>query len=184
VAAPADPTPDACADAVMDVVPAVMDAVRGAMRKHVGPQLSVPQFRCLAFIEREPGGSIGAVASFLGVTMPTASAMVDRLVRAGAVLPSADPGDRRRLRLHITPAGGSQLDKIRSGARDDLAHTLATREPAALRALLAGLDELRRCFDPAVPSMPSATPSLLSPPAPPSPPIPTLPADAPVPTVA
>jgi len=142
------PTPGACADAVMDVVPAVMDAMRAAMRKHVGPQLSVPQFRCLAFIEREPGASIGAVAAFLGVTMATASAMVDRLVRAGAVLPSADPGDRRRQRLNITPAGRSQLDNIRSGARDDLARTLASREPEALRALLTGLDELRLCFDP------------------------------------
>jgi DNA-binding MarR family transcriptional regulator len=147
-AAPGTPTPDVCADAVMDVVPAVMDALRAAMRRHVGPQLSVPQFRCLAFIEREPGASIGAVAAFLGVTMPTASAMVDRLVRAGAVQPSADPGDRRRQRLHITPAGQAQLDDIRRGARDDLAHTLGGREPEALRALLAGLDELRRCFDP------------------------------------
>jgi DNA-binding MarR family transcriptional regulator len=145
---PLQPTADECASAVLDVVPAVMDAMRAAMRRHVGPQLSVPQFRCLAFIAHEPGSGIGAVASFLGVSMPTASAMVDRLVRAGAVAPQADPDDRRRLQLHITPAGRAQMDEIRQGARRDLADALADRDAAELLALRAGLDELRRCFAP------------------------------------
>jgi DNA-binding MarR family transcriptional regulator len=78
--------------------------------------------------------------------------MVDRLVRAGAVEHSADPVDRRRQRLHITAAGRAQMDAISSAARQDLAQTLASREPDALQALLAGLDELRRCFDPVTPS--------------------------------
>lgn len=141
------PSADACAAAVLDVVPGVMDAMRAAMRRHTGPQLSVPQFRCLAFIKREPGASIGAVAAFLGVSMPTASAMVDRLARAGAVAPSADPGDRRRQRLHITTDGDAQLADIRGGARNDLAQTLASCQADDLRVLLAGLDALHRCFD-------------------------------------
>ena len=146
---PARTPPLDCADQVMDVVPAVMDGLRMAMRQHVGEQLSVPQFRCLDFIRRTPGASVGAVAAFLGVTMPTASAMVDRLVRAGSVQHDADPADRRRLRLGLTPAGLAQLREIRRGARDDLARTLGSRSPEELRTLQAGLALLRSTFCPA-----------------------------------
>lgn len=140
------PQPEDCAADVLDTVPAVMDALRGAMRAHVGEHLSVPQFRCLNFVANKPGASIGDVANFLGVTMPTASAMVDRLVRAGSVLPDTDPQDRRRSRLQITEAGRAQLREIRRGAHSDLARTLAARSADELRALQAGIDVLRQAF--------------------------------------
>lgn len=149
VASPVDPAAQrACADQVMDVVPVVMDAIRGAMRLHVGEQLSVPQFRCLAFVSRTPGASIGAVASFLGVTMPTASAMVDRLHRAGAVQAEPDAQDRRRQSLHITPSGRAQVQLIRRNARDDLTRTLAQHSAEDLRKMQDGLAALRQVFCP------------------------------------
>src|SRR4030095_6687947 len=89
---------------VLDVVPAVMDALRGATRRHVR-QMSVPQFRCLNFVSHEPGCSISDVAAFLGVTLPTASAMIDRLVRAGALRTRPSRDDRRRTPLHLTAGG-------------------------------------------------------------------------------
>lgn len=140
------PDPADCADAVLDVVPAVMDAVRDAMRRHVDAQFSVPQFRCLNFIHRSPGCAVGAVAAFLGVTMPTASAMVDRLVRAGAVRPETAPDDRRRSQLHITAQGRAQLSQIRRAAHDDLCLALADHSPAELQALQAGLAVLASSF--------------------------------------
>lgn len=143
---PAPPDPAECADAVLDVVPAVMDAVRDAMRRHADAHFSVPQFRCLNFIHREPGCAVGAVASFLGVTMPTASAMVDRLVRAGAVRPETAPDDRRRTQLHITPQGQAHLNQIRRAAHEDLRRALARHPPDQLQALRAGLDVLARSF--------------------------------------
>jgi DNA-binding MarR family transcriptional regulator len=142
----AAPDPGHCADAVLDTVPAVMDALRMAMRQHVGDQLSVPQFRCLNFVAHEPGCTIGAVAAFLGVTMPTASAMVDRLVKAGVVRPTTPAQDRRRSQLHITPSGRAQLQKIRRGARDELRRAMAVLSPAQLNTLHAGLDVLRLAF--------------------------------------
>lgn len=136
----------ACAEQVMDVVPAVMDALRGAMRQHVGDQLSVPQFRCLAFVGRNPGASVGAVASFLGVTMPTASAMIDRLARGGALQTEPDPQDRRRHRLQLTAAGRTQLQAIRRNTRDDLTRTLAQRSADDLQKIEQGLAVLRQVF--------------------------------------
>jgi DNA-binding MarR family transcriptional regulator len=134
---------------VLEVVPAVMDALRNAMRGHVGDagdQLSVPQYRCLNFIDHRPGASISEVAGFLGVTLPTASALVDRLVRAGALAPRIAAEDRRRSQLHLTEAGAAQLAQIRLGARAELALLLAERSAEELSVLHAGLEVLRRVF--------------------------------------
>ena len=59
---------------------------RAAEQAEDADPATVPQFRCLNFIAKAPGGSISAAAAFLGVTMPTASVMVDRLVRSGAAI--------------------------------------------------------------------------------------------------
>ena len=135
-----------CAIRVLEVVPAVMDSVRGAMRMHVGEQLSIPQYRCLNFIARTPGCSIGSAAAFLGVTMPTASAMVDRLVRAGAVDTRADIADRRRARLTLTDAGRIQLRAVRRGARGEVARALSACSTDELQVLHEALAVLSRVF--------------------------------------
>ena len=143
------PRPQDCADSVLDVMPAVMDAMRSAMRQQVGEQLSVPQFRCLNFIARQPGSSVSAVAAFLGVTVATASAMVDRLAKAGAVAPTTAVADRRRSELHLTETGLAQVRLIRRGARGEFARALATCSSEELQALRSGLAVLRRAFQPA-----------------------------------
>jgi DNA-binding MarR family transcriptional regulator len=135
---------DDCAAAVMDTVPAAMDALRQAMRRHVGDEMSVPQFRSLNHVSQHAGCRIGDLAAFLGVTMPTASAMADRLVRAGLVETRADAADRRRSPLHITVAGTAQLRRIRGGAHADLTQALDTCTPEELAALMAGLQLIRR----------------------------------------
>lgn|GEM_PF-247137 len=137
-----------CAEAVLEVMPAVMDAMRGAMRLQVGEPLSVPQFRCLNFIGRRPGSSVSAVAAFLGVTLPTASVMVDRLVRAGAVAPRTAAADRRRSELNVTAAGLAQVQHIENGALGEFARTLGTCTAADLQTLHAGLVVLQRAFQP------------------------------------
>lgn len=138
----------ACARGVMEVVPSVMDTLRGAMRAQVGEPLSVPQFRALGFVARQPGGTVGELAAFLGVTMPTASALVERLARAGALRQAEDPADRRRQRLQITGSGRALLGGIASGARRELAERLAACTPSELVALDAGLAVMRRLSDP------------------------------------
>jgi len=142
------PTPlsRACAEDVLDVLPGAMDAIRLGMRSQLAGGLSVPQFRCLNFIDRVPGCSLGEVAAFLGVTMPTASAMVDRLARAGHVDAALAAEDRRRARLNISDAGKALLEQVRADARHELAATLAQRPAEDLRAISVGLAALKRAF--------------------------------------
>ncbi|MDE2397152.1 MAG: MarR family transcriptional regulator [Burkholderiales bacterium] len=136
----------ACADDVLEVLPDAMDTIRLGMRSQLDNRLSVPQFRCLNYIDHSPGASVGAVAAFLGVTMPTASAMVDRLARAGHVLASSSAADRRRSTLHISASGKTLLEQVRAETRHELASRLARRPAEDLRAIRDGLAALRRAL--------------------------------------
>ena len=136
----------ACAAQVLEVLPAVMNALRAGMRGQLGDGLSVPQFRCLNFIDAHAGASVSEVAAFLGVSLPTASVLVDRLVRAGVVLASTAAEDRRHSRLHLSAAGRALLRRMRRGAERELAAALAERSGAELGALMSGLGVLRTTF--------------------------------------
>lgn len=136
----------ACAAEVLEVLPAVMNALRLGVRGQLGDGLSVPQFRCLNFVDGNAGASISEVAAFLGVSVATASALVDRLVRGGYVLARTAAEDRRRSRLHLSAAGRALLRRMRRGAERELAAALAARSGAELDALMSGLGVLRTTF--------------------------------------
>ena len=128
------PDPSMAAAAILEVMPAVMAALRGAMRQQLGQTLSVPQFRGLRFIADHGGCSVSDVSGFLGVTLATASAMVERLVRAGYVVSRVSTVDRRRSALHATRTGRSLMDRIRGGAQADFAGAGAAQHPDPLAA--------------------------------------------------
>jgi DNA-binding MarR family transcriptional regulator len=142
---------EACARQILETVPLVMRAIRKEMREATEEQLSVPQFRVLAFLGRHRGASLSTVADHLGVTDATASAMVDRLVKRGLVGRETHPLERRRIELRLTRTGSTLLERARGKARTFLTQTLASASPGDLKALVQGLELLRRTLETAVP---------------------------------
>jgi len=140
------PDAQACAVAIFDVLPAVMDSIRSAMRNQLGESLSVPQFRCLRFIADNSSASVGDVAAFLGVTMATASAMVERLSRAGYVVSAVSNVDRRRSELKATGPGRALMGRIRRGAQAELAAIIGEAGTVDLNDLANGLAVLKARF--------------------------------------
>ncbi len=76
----------------------------------VPPDLTMQQVRVLGHIAKDPGISGHEIGDRLGVSAPTASGLIDRLVEKGLVSRVDDPDDRRVRRLHATELG---LDVIR-----------------------------------------------------------------------
>ena len=136
----------------MAVLPRVMDAMRHAMRLQIDGPLSVPQFRGLNFVDRHAGASVSALAAFLGVTLATASAMADRLVKAGYLHAQGSLTDRRRSELHLSADGKAVLERMRLQTCNDLARSLQARSPDELAALLVGLQVLDVAFSPTEPA--------------------------------
>jgi DNA-binding MarR family transcriptional regulator len=135
-----------CSEKIIEVVPAVMDVLRKGMLRHEEHQRSVPQFRCLGFIARSPGSTMGAIAASMGVTLPTVSAMIDRLIRAGFVTSKPSVKDRRCIELHITTEGLAQIQQARLEIREDVTQLLLSSSLSELEELAAALDTLGHYF--------------------------------------
>lgn len=106
--------------------------------------LSPPQLIALAHLYHGGGCGVREIARHLDVTGAAASQFVDRLVGAGLVERSEDPGDRRVRRLTLTASGRKMVERSAADRvrwLDDLVGCLsdAEREKVleAARSLLA-----------------------------------------------
>src|SRR5437870_1160225 len=108
---------DHCASEILEVVPAIMRSIRAEMRSRRAPEVSVPQFRTLALLNRKEAASVSQVAEHLGLTLPSASKLVDDLVDAKLAKRAVDPADRRRVALALTAGGRSKLRTSHAFAR-------------------------------------------------------------------
>jgi len=111
------------------------------------PDLTMQQVRVLGCVVKEPGLSGHELGERLGVSAPTASGLVDRLVDKHLIMRVDDPGDRRVRRLHPTEDGLSvvrEMDSLFGRAMGAvIAHlSLADLElmAASTRAMLDALD--------------------------------------------
>jgi len=139
-------TPEGCARTVVETVPMVMRFIRAEMRRQRASVLSVPQLRVLAFLDGNPGACLFHVADHLGVTRPTTSVIVDRLVRRGLLLRAEDPRERRRIVLTLTPRGARLLEQARIATRSWMADLLAPLPRPMLRRIEEGINLLGSAF--------------------------------------
>ncbi len=98
------------AQQVLDVVPIIMRVIRSKFRSQRSRDLSVAQFRTLAYIKNNNGASLSDLAANIGLTLPSMSKLIDGLVSRGFVDRSSHSEDRRKICLQLTPAGKSELD--------------------------------------------------------------------------
>ena len=145
-------TPEVCATTVLEVVPLVMRNIRTEMRKNRGSDLSVPQFRTLAYLSQNEGSSLSDVAEHIGLSLPSASKLVDGLVNRKLILRKPSEDDRRRIMLSLTPGGRSTLDVAVHATETYLASVLSTLPEADCHAVQTAMQILRPLFSPATPA--------------------------------
>ena len=139
----AETTPDQVAIEILETIPPSMRAIREQMRSGRAASLSVAQFRLLLFVRRHPGTSLSPVAEHLGTTLPAASQLVERLVRAGLVTREQHLAERRRVELRLTEAGGATLAECDARTRAWLCQRLSGLAGEELDRLSGALQELR-----------------------------------------
>jgi DNA-binding MarR family transcriptional regulator len=132
---PSEPTPDSCASLLLETAPRLLRAVRLAIADGESPVISLPQFRTLFFIQAHPGVSLSETAEFLELTLPSASKLVDQLVRRGMLARLDALDDRRKITLRITPRGDALLKNAQAHVRRHLAGLLSHLGHSELAAL-------------------------------------------------
>jgi DNA-binding MarR family transcriptional regulator len=109
--------------------------------------LSVPQFRTLAFLDRNPGTSLSDLAEHLGVTRATASATIERLVQRNYVHRNDHPQERRRVVLKLTEDGLHHLGQARKQTRDRIADLFNNLTEEQILQIEEGLILLKQVFE-------------------------------------
>ncbi|NEK58911.1 MarR family transcriptional regulator [Geodermatophilus sabuli] len=96
-----------------DVLLVLARGVLGVATRAAGRlgRVSVTQLRALTVLRGQDGAGLAALAAALGITVSTASRLVDRLVDAGLAERHPSPRTRREIVLTPSPAGRALLDR-------------------------------------------------------------------------
>jgi DNA-binding MarR family transcriptional regulator len=129
-------------DEAVELLPQIGKVLYAAISKQPEASgLTMGQIKALVVIYHQGSSTVSDLATGIGVALPTASEMVERLVERGLVVREADPDDRRRVRLTLTPTAGAFGDRIRDLRRCQVQRALdrldPTEWPVFLRSLRA-----------------------------------------------
>ncbi|MGZ4904323.1 MAG: MarR family winged helix-turn-helix transcriptional regulator [Halobacteriota archaeon] len=131
---------------LLEVVPIIMQDIRSEMRSRRSLDLTVPQFRVLAFVNRNEGSSLWEVAHHMGLTSPTASRLVDGLIERGLMARVVNPADRRRVKLAVTDRGSAILEASTLGTVSYLASMLRGVDAGDRDVIDRAVEMLRTIF--------------------------------------
>jgi DNA-binding MarR family transcriptional regulator len=106
--------------------------------------LTMAQLKTLLALAFGGRVTIGKLAEQLGVGLPTASHLTERLVQAGLAERIEDADDRRRTLAQLSVRGSELVARLRQGRRELLQSQLAQLTTDELTGLLQGLHGLAR----------------------------------------
>ena len=135
---------DAAVDAALQAQRALMTAIHATVDPawlHL--DLTMGQLKAL-FALADAALTVGQLAERMGLSKPTASQLVDRLVQLGLVARTEDPDDRRRARLSLSDAGRVRVTSLREGGEDLWRSLLAQLDDDDLAAWTQGMQALSR----------------------------------------
>jgi DNA-binding MarR family transcriptional regulator len=103
-----------------------------------------PQLRVLVLIATHGPRTPGDVAADLGIHASNATRLSEKLVRAGLVERQGDAADRRYVRLHLTGAGRSLVERVIDHRRQAIAEVLAAMPTPSRAAAARAFDAFAR----------------------------------------
>ncbi len=138
-------SPADCSAQLLDVVPLITRRITREMRSRTMPGLSIPQFRTLDYLRRHPGVSLSGLAEFLGLTLPSTSKLIQRLVTQ-KVISRRVAKDRRRVSLSLTELGKTSLAVARIETHQQLTERLNKLSSEELTTISAAMRILGQAF--------------------------------------
>ena len=100
-------------------------------------EMSGAQMKIVHFLGIKGTQKMSGIARQVSVTMAAATAVVDKLVRAGLVVRQQDPSDRRVVRVALSAKGRRTLERLNLVHEGRLMAMLEHLEPPQRRELIA-----------------------------------------------
>lgn len=101
-----------------EVMPVIAQGfARRQVNKLFKCKLTLPQVLILDFLNQQDESKMTDMAHFMQVTTAAMTGLVERLVRDSYVTRVYDPGDRRVIKVKLTPRGNGLIKKINNQRR-------------------------------------------------------------------
>lgn len=130
------------------------DIQRTVMQDWQSLNMTMAQVKVLITLRFKGPAAISKIAEALGISHPTASQLVDRLVQANLVTRMEDSTDRRFTLARLTESGEALAQRLWQGRMDHLHYCLAQLDEQDLAALRQGL----RALNHVIASLPTEPP--------------------------
>ena len=132
---------------VVSLIERMMRRVRHPLPpRWVEQDLTLPQLRALMLLSRGPR-RMGEVAGHLGVSLPTATDLVDRLVAKGLVERRQGSRDRRVVECLLTPRGRELVEESLALRRSLMSAVLGRLSDEELRTVASAVRALIRAME-------------------------------------
>jgi DNA-binding MarR family transcriptional regulator len=132
----------------VDTVQSWIDRRQRAMLAHLHSCNQSPaQLHVLGVLRDGAPITVSHLASRLGISPPSASAIVDRMVDGGLVARERSEEDRRIVSVSLTPAGEAALKEAIGGRRGWLQRVLGRLDPVELSDTVRVLRRLEQALD-------------------------------------
>ncbi|MBJ7594179.1 MAG: MarR family transcriptional regulator [Candidatus Dormibacteraeota bacterium] len=149
------PRPDLTA--AVDAVQAWIDRRQRGMLAHLHACNQSPaQLHVLGVLREVAPITVTQLASRLGISPPSTSAMLDRMVDAGLVERTRSEEDRRTVSVSLTSAGETALKEAIGGRRGLLERVLGRLDPTELSDTIRVLHRLEQALEQEGPTAPGA----------------------------
>lgn len=148
---------DALIERALPLLPEIGKLLYAAVSRHpVAAGLSLPQIKALGHLSHHGRRSVGEIAHGLGVSLPSASDVVDRLVERGLAERGANPADRRQVLVWLTPEAERFKTELSTLRRAQLRAALDRLEPAERPVFVRSLEVLVVALRPESDATPAA----------------------------
>jgi DNA-binding MarR family transcriptional regulator len=130
----------------MDNIPLLMRVLRTKFREKRASELTMAQFRTLAFVDAQQGASLSEVAGHIGLGLPSMSKLVDALVNRNLLARDAHEKDRRRICLSLTGQGKRELDEAYRYTQSYFTDKFAELSDDERTRIAGAMDAMSRLF--------------------------------------
>jgi DNA-binding MarR family transcriptional regulator len=134
-----------CRRKLVQLLPQVTRGIRRSQTPPTaaGAKLGPRHGAALSLLDENGALTVGALAARLGLTLPTTSGIVADVEKAGFVLRTPDPTDRRRTIVSLVPQQNAALGVWLDGATAPMVRALDKLSPDERTALLKAMTFLQ-----------------------------------------
>ncbi len=110
-------------------------------------ELTLVQHMTVMAIDENGPLTIKSLAAILGVSSPSASAMVDKLVEKGILTREQSQEDRRQVIVRISPEAAKKIEKIKQIALHSIVELLKRVGPGTTQKWCEVLDDIKQVIE-------------------------------------